>query len=199
MLTSDIVIIHIYHMHDADMFGNYNESAVQLPVALPGTGVGGAYSPYLYLSSAGAIAVGREMLAGFCWRTDFVLPWGRVLHDYLAEAGGVVGAPGLCAYSASKHAIIGLTRAAAAAVAQFGVRVNAVCPSAIETRMIDSLASLYAPDDPDSVRDQFVARNPTRRYGQPEEVARVVLFLTSDAASFVNGEALMIDGGRTAV
>ncbi len=195
-LKSDIVIIHIYHMHDADMFGDYYESALQLPVALPGTGVRGAYSPYLYLSSAGAVAVGREiygqpkkggeprlevrgdlfvgtvrrngidvitatmpykvrraelpemlefgdfrtninlkiingadgkiairqltarrfenvrvrecwsgpatielrpnaqapvyklpvreMIAGFYWRTDFVLPWGQVLHDYLA-------------------------------------------------------------------------------------------------------------------
>ena len=116
-----------------------------------------------------------------------------------ASVGGVVGAPGLCAYAASKHAIIGLTRTAAAEVAQYGVRVNAICPSAIETRMIDSLASMYKPEDPDSVRDQFVARNPTRRFGLPEEVAQVVLFLTSDAASFVNGEALMIDGGRTAV
>ena len=116
-----------------------------------------------------------------------------------ASVGGVVGAPGLCAYSASKHAIIGLTRSAAAEVAQYGVRVNAVCPSAIQTRMIDSLAGMYAPEDPDSVRDQFIARNPTRRYGRPEEVAQVVLFLSSDAASFVNGEALMIDGGRTAV
>ena len=116
-----------------------------------------------------------------------------------SSVGGVVGAPGLCAYVASKHAIIGLTRTAAAEVAQYGLRVNAICPSAIETRMIDSLASMYAPEDPDSVRAQFVARNPTRRYGLPEEVARVVLFLTSDAASFVNGEALMIDGGRTAV
>ena len=199
-LLSDIVIIHIYHMHDADMFGDYYESAVQLPVALPGAGVSGAYSPYLYLSSMGAVAVGREiygqpkkggeprlevrgdlfvgavrrngidiitatlpykqrraelsemleisdfrtninlkiingvdgkiairqltartfenvtvhecwtgpatvelrpnaqapvyklpvreMMAGFYWRTDFTLPWGRVLHDYLATEAG---------------------------------------------------------------------------------------------------------------
>ncbi len=92
-----------------------------------------------------------------------------------------------------------MTRTAAAEVAEFGLRVNAVCPSAIQTRMIDALAGMYAPDDPDSARDQFVARNPTRRYGRPEEVAQAVLFLTSDAASFVNGEALMIDGGRTAI
>ena len=195
-LKSDIVIVHIYHMHDADLFGDYYESALQLLVALPGTGESGAFSPYLYLSSVGAVAVGREiygqpkkggeprleargdlfvgtvtrngidvitatmpyklrraelsemldfgdfrsninlkvingvdgkvairqltarrfenvrvhecwtgpatvelrpnaqapvyklpvreMIAGFYWRTDFVLPWGRVLHDYLA-------------------------------------------------------------------------------------------------------------------
>ena len=65
--------------------------------------------------------------------------------------------------------------------------------------MIDSLAQMYAPDDPDSIRETFIARNPTGRFGLPEEVAEAFLFLASDAASFVNGEALMIDGGRTAV
>jgi NAD(P)-dependent dehydrogenase (short-subunit alcohol dehydrogenase family) len=116
-----------------------------------------------------------------------------------ASVGGVVGAPGMCAYSASKHAIIGLTRTAAAEVARYGVRVNAVCPSAIQTRMISALESMLDPDNPESVREQFVARNPTGRYGLPEEVAQVVVFLASDTASFVNGEAMMVDGGRTAV
>jgi acetoacetate decarboxylase len=60
-LASEIVIVHIYHMHDSDMFGNYSESAVQLPVTLPGTDVTGAYSPYLYLGSVGAVTVGREV------------------------------------------------------------------------------------------------------------------------------------------
>lgn len=60
-LTSDTVIVHIYHMNDSDMFGDYYESAVQLPVRLQGTEVSGAYSPYLYLDSVGAVAVGREV------------------------------------------------------------------------------------------------------------------------------------------
>ena len=60
-LTGDIVIVHIYHMHDADSFGDYYESAVQLPVVLPGRDITGAYSPYLYLGSDGAVAVGREV------------------------------------------------------------------------------------------------------------------------------------------
>jgi len=199
--VGDIVIVHVYHMHDADSFGDYYESAVQIPVALPGQDVAGAYSPYLYLGSDGAVAVGREvygqpkkggeprleargdllvgtvsrngidvititlpykqrraavadllrhgdfrtninlkvitgvdgqiairqltarrfenvrvhecwtgpvtvelrpnaqapvyrlpvreMLEGYYWRTDFVLPYGRVLHDYLAPKGGL--------------------------------------------------------------------------------------------------------------
>ena len=60
-LASDVVIVHFYHMHDADSFGNYYESAVQLPVSLPGQDITGAYSPYLYLGSDGAVAVGREV------------------------------------------------------------------------------------------------------------------------------------------
>ena len=60
-LDSDIVIVHIYHMNDSDMFGDYYESAVQLAVSLPGMDVNGAYSPYLYLGSAGAVSVGREI------------------------------------------------------------------------------------------------------------------------------------------
>src|SRR5207248_8184552 len=56
-----VVIVHIYHMHDADMFGDSSESAVQLPVTLPGQALAGAYSPYLYLGSMGAVAVGREI------------------------------------------------------------------------------------------------------------------------------------------
>ena len=60
-LDSDIVMVHIYHMNDSDMFGDYYESAVQLAVSLPGTDVTGAYSPYLYLGSTGAVSVGREI------------------------------------------------------------------------------------------------------------------------------------------
>ncbi len=117
----------------------------------------------------------------------------------MASVAGVVGAPGMCAYSASKHAIVGLTRTAAAEVGRAGVRVNAVCPSAVQTRMVGALEQMLNPENPAAVRDQFVARNPTGRYGLPEEVAQVVVYLASPAASFVNGVALVVDGGRTAV
>jgi NAD(P)-dependent dehydrogenase (short-subunit alcohol dehydrogenase family) len=116
----------------------------------------------------------------------------------MASVAGVVGAPGMCAYSASKHAIVGLTRTAAAEVGRQGVRVNAVCPSAIQTRMMGALEEMLSPGQPEKIRAQFVARNPLGRYGQPEEVAQVILCLASDAASFVNGVAMLVDGGRTA-
>jgi NAD(P)-dependent dehydrogenase (short-subunit alcohol dehydrogenase family) len=116
-----------------------------------------------------------------------------------ASVAGTVGAPGMAAYSASKHAIIGLTRTAAGEVGRQGVRVNAVCPGPIQTRMIQSLAQMMNPDDPAAVARANMARNPSGRYGEPEEVARLVVFLASDASSYVNGVAWLIDGGRTAI
>ncbi len=116
-----------------------------------------------------------------------------------SSVAGTVGAPNLSAYSASKHGVLGLTRSAAGEVGKLGIRVNAVCPGPIETRMIRSLAGMSNPEDPDSVKRFNVGRNPMGRYGDPAEVARVVVFLCSDAASYVNGAAWVIDGGRAAI
>ncbi len=117
----------------------------------------------------------------------------------MASVAGTVGAPTMAAYSASKHAIIGLTRTAAGGVGKLGVRVNAVCPGPIDTALIDSLHAGINPQDPASVKAFNIGRNPMGRYGDPVEVAKVVVFLASDAASYVNGVAWLIDGGRTAI
>ena len=116
-----------------------------------------------------------------------------------SSVAGTVGAPNLSAYSASKHGVLGLTRSAAGEVGKLGIRVNAVCPGPIETRMIRSLAGMSNPVDPDAVKRFNVGRNPMGRYGDPAEVARVVVFLCSDAAAYVNGAAWVIDGGRAAI
>ncbi len=116
-----------------------------------------------------------------------------------ASVSSFYGPAGMAAYSASKHAIVGLTRVAAGEVGTHGVRVNAVCPGPIQTPLWAAIEQAANRENPDTIKERFLARNPSGRFGEPEEVARVVLFLASDAASYVNGAAWTIDGGRTAV
>jgi NAD(P)-dependent dehydrogenase (short-subunit alcohol dehydrogenase family) len=105
----------------------------------------------------------------------------------------VRGLPGTPAYNAAKHAVLGLTRSAAAEVAHSGVRVNAVIPGMIDTPMLAEVASGFA--DADAARRAAAGVSPQGRLGRPEEVAEVVTFLASDAASHVNGAAWAVDGG----
>ena len=115
-----------------------------------------------------------------------------------ASVAGLVGSPGMPAYVASKHAVIGLTKVAAGEVARSGVRVNAVCPGPIDTRMIHSLESMMSPADPAAAGARYQSSIPIGRYGTAEEVANVVLFLCSDLAGNVTGAQYVVDGGRTA-
>src|SRR3954452_3364735 len=116
-----------------------------------------------------------------------------------ASVAGLVATPGMPAYVASKHAVIGLTKTAAGEVARHGVRVNAVCPGPVDTRMIHSLEQQLNPSDPASVSRRYQSAIPMGRYVVPDEIANTVLFLCSDAASAITGAQYVIDGGRTAV
>jgi NAD(P)-dependent dehydrogenase (short-subunit alcohol dehydrogenase family) len=115
-----------------------------------------------------------------------------------SSTAGLVASPGMCAYVASKHAVLGLTKVAAGEVSGNGVRVNAVCPGPIDTRMLRDIAAQVSPDDPEAVQHGFVSSVPIGRAGTAEEVANVVLFLCSDLASNVTGAHYMVDGGRLA-
>src|SRR5579864_4347583 len=116
-----------------------------------------------------------------------------------ASVAGLVATPGMPAYVASKHAVIGLTKTAAGEVARSGVRVNAVCPGPVDTRMIHSLEQMIDPNDPAKVSRRYQAAIPSGRYTTPEEIANMVLFLCSDLASNITGGQYVVDGGRTAV
>ncbi len=111
-----------------------------------------------------------------------------------ASIAGLVGAPKHSVYAASKHAVIGLTRSAAAEYGRLGVRVNAVCPAVIRTAMYQRAIERGV-----ATTEAIAALHPIGRIGEVEEVANAVLFLCSDAAPFITGHALTIDGGATAV
>lgn len=110
-----------------------------------------------------------------------------------SSVAGLVGFEGIPAYVASKHGIVGLTRAAALEYATRNIRVNAVCPGVIDTPMVHRATH----DDP-AQEAQFVAMEPVHRMGRPEEVASVVTWLCSDESSFVTGQAIAVDGGFVA-
>ena len=114
-----------------------------------------------------------------------------------ASVAGLFGSPGMPAYCASKHGVIGLTKVASTDTARFGVRVNAVCPGPVETRMMRSLEAQRNPNDPDSVHAAYAAGIPTGRYALPEEIAGAVIYLCSDLSGDTTGTQLVIDGGRS--
>ena len=109
-----------------------------------------------------------------------------------SSGAGVVGIAGQSAYAASKHAVIGLTKAAALDYAAAGIRVNAVCPGIIETPMMDRFSG-----GTEEGRQRVIGQEPVGRMGRPEEIASAVLWLCSDLGAFTVGHALVVDGGQT--
>ena len=121
-----------------------------------------------------------------------------------SSTAGIGAGPDMSAYTTSKHAVIGLMRTAAMEGAPLGIRVNTVNPAPIETRMMRSIEEMRVASLDDAgitveqMKQSAAARIPLRRYGNPEEVARLMLFLASDESSFCTGGVYMVDGGRSA-
>jgi NAD(P)-dependent dehydrogenase (short-subunit alcohol dehydrogenase family) len=109
-----------------------------------------------------------------------------------SSGAGVKGFADQAAYTAAKHGVIGLTRSAALDYAPFNIRVNAICPGIIDTEMMQRFTGGTA-----AGRDRVIAQEPIGRMGTPDEIAAAALWLCSDAASFVVGHALVVDGGQT--
>jgi NAD(P)-dependent dehydrogenase (short-subunit alcohol dehydrogenase family) len=125
---------------------------------------------------------------------EVMLPQGKGAIVNVSSVSGLVGFPNNIAYAASKHAVIGLTRSAALEYAKKGIRVNAVCPVFTITPMVEGMLEFLGGD----FREKLEKSIPMKRYGQPEEIAESIVWLCSDASSFITGHSLPIDGGMVA-
>jgi len=160
----------------------------------------GAVQPIVDLSVETFDQVIAINLRGAFLGLKYVLPVmleqqsGAVIN--MSSVGGFVGSRGYAAYDSSKHALIGLNKVAALEVANHGIRVNAVCPGAVNTRMMRSLEEQNAPGAGEQYKKSKMAVIPDGRYAEPEEVANLVIYFASDLSSHITGQSLMINGGQ---
>ena len=115
-----------------------------------------------------------------------------------SSIAGLSGTPQLGPYATSKHAVIGLMKSAAKECAQKNIRVNSINPSPVETRMMRSIEEGLMPGGAEEAKGMMASNIPLGRYGEPEDVAKLMLFLASDDSSFITGSVYAIDGGSTA-
>jgi NAD(P)-dependent dehydrogenase (short-subunit alcohol dehydrogenase family) len=114
-----------------------------------------------------------------------------------SSVAGITPTPNIAPYGASKHAVIGLMRAASRECAPLNIRVNTVNPSPVDTRMMRSLEAGMSPGDPEAAKQRIAATIPLGRYAQPDDIAKVMLFLASDDAAFITGSIYKADGGSS--
>jgi len=140
-------------------------------------------------------------LMGVYYGMRYVIPvmqkqnYGRIVN--VASVGGIRGVLNQTPYVASKHAVSGMTKNAALEYGRDGIVTNAIAPGAILTPMVAEAFKQVNPQDPKAAETEYAQANPTKRLGLPEEVAKVVAFLLSEDASYVNGQTIAIDGGQS--
>lgn len=173
----------------------------RLDCAVNNAGIEGQIAPMVDQTEANFDAIIAVNLKGafLCMQAEIghMLATGGGAIVNLSSVAGLIGFPGLSPYVASKHAVAGLTRNAALEYGKQGIRVNAVCPGGIDTRMLDSLAE-QATAGAQSSAEMMNPLHPMGRIGTPEEVANLIVWLCSPEASFMTGAVIPVDGGFVA-
>lgn len=150
------------------------------------------WNQIMAINATGTFLCTRAFLPGMLDRS-----WGRIIN--VASVAGLRGGRYIAAYVASKHAQIGFTRALAAEVASAGITANAICPGYVDTPMTDfSVANIVDKTgvSPEEARARILSLSPQKRLIRPEEIAHVALMLCGDDGEGINGDAIVLDGGR---
>ena len=171
----------------------------ELDIAVNNAGIAGSFDKRLHEADDDVFErVLAVNLRGvwLCMKAELerMLPRGRGAIVNIASVAGLIGAPKAAAYTASKHAVVGLTRSAALEYAKRGIRINAVCPAYTDTNMVRE--AVVVNPAMGAIMQRAI---PMGRLGHADEVAAAVLWLCSDAASFVTGHPLALDGGLLAI
>ncbi|MHB1126761.1 MAG: SDR family NAD(P)-dependent oxidoreductase [Bacillota bacterium] len=195
IIAADVTVeeqVKNYVKQTVDKFG-------RIDVFFNNAGIEGKVAPIIELSLDDLDKVLAVNVRGVISGLKHVLPVmieqksGSVINT--SSLAGWVGSAGLAPYIASKHAVIGITKTAAAECADFGIRVNAICPGSVNSRMMRSIEAGATPDNPDETKQAFEQLIPMHRYAEVTEVANYVLFLASEKSSYVTGTACRMDGG----
>lgn len=190
----------------ADQVAAVTKQFGRLDIAVNNAGIGGTLSPIVKTPVEEfdqVMAVNaRGVFLGMKHQLPAMMAAGSGAIVNISSASGILGAAGLGAYAASKHAVVGLTRAAADEAARFNVRVNAVCPSFADTPLYNALADEVAERQGitrEEASQSITKRIPMRRVAKLEEVTTAILWAADPSNTFMTGQTIAIDGGLSAV
>lgn len=206
-LASGTVVAHRSDVSDPDQVAGYLAAALEQhgppQKFFNNAGVEGVHRSIEETSVEDWLAVTAVNLHGVFYGLKHVLPVMRARGGgAIVNTGSILSlkaAADRSDYVTTKHAVLGLTRSAAAEGAPHGIRVNCICPGPIDTPLMSRSEVLVNPDDPAFERDRFVSGTPVGRYGTPVEIAELVLHLLRPDLGYHTGSAIAIDGGITAV